>query len=96
MGIEFDRFLEHLHAIHLRHAVIHKQERHALIPPQQAAQEIQSRLAGVSTQHAIPLFVVLFQVTLDSSENVWIVIDCQYDGFLHIAISQRSCEIEQQ
>ena len=81
--IEFDRLLERFHAIHFRHAMIHKEKRHSIIPELHPAQEIQSGAPGIGSQDAVAIFVVLLQVAFDRAEDVRIVIHRQYDWLTH-------------
>ena len=81
--IEFYRLLKQFHAIHFGHAMIHKQQGHSVVPLLQPAQQVERGAAGLRTQDAVMLLVVLLQIAFDGAEHFRIVIHCQYDWLLH-------------
>ena len=66
--------LQEFNSVHVRHALVGKQECHAVITDLQLFQEIKSALGRVAADDAIFSAVLRTQIALNRSKNVGVVI----------------------
>jgi hypothetical protein len=74
---------EELGAAHLRHALVHQEERDLVAPLEELVQGLEGLGAGGRLDDAVVRTEVMPEVPLDGFEDLAIVIDGEQDGLLH-------------
>jgi hypothetical protein len=83
VGVQLDRLEEKPGAGHLRHALVHQEERDLVAALEELLESLESLGAGGGLDDAVVRTEVMPKVALDGLEDLAIVIDGEQDGLLH-------------
>ncbi len=83
VGVQLDRLEEELGTAHLRHALVHQEERDLGAALEELVDGLESLGAGGRLDDAVVRTEVMPEVALDGFQDFSVVIDGEQDGLLH-------------